>query len=74
MHRFLSYLVVAALTAPLAGCFVASRSPSRTAYRSCPPSEHWEDGACRHNGRALGHYKHDDDDDDQGHGHHHGHD
>jgi hypothetical protein len=61
MHRLLSYLVVAALTAPLAGCIVATR-PGPVAYR-CGPGTHWEDGACRHNGH--GH----DDDHDRGHGH-----
>ena len=70
----MSYLVAAALTTTLAGCFVAARPAP---YRSCGPGYHWDDGECRHNGRAEGH-RHDDDDDDHdhrgGHGHGHGHD
>lgn len=58
----MSYLVAAALTTMLAGCFVATRP---VGYRSCGPAYHWEDGACRHNGHGEGHrHDHDRDDDD----------
>ncbi|HEU4734042.1 MAG TPA: hypothetical protein VFT22_39390 [Kofleriaceae bacterium] len=44
------------------GCFVQStgRSSSASTARSrdCPPAYHWEGGACVHNGKAKGHYKH----------------
>jgi hypothetical protein len=69
MNRLLSYLTILALTAPLAGCLVATRpGPRTTVVERCGPAHHWEDGECRHNGR--GH----DDDHDRGHGHGHGHD
>lgn len=50
------------------GCLVDT-GPHRTTTvvreRSCGPAYHWEGGACVHNGRALGHDKHDR---DHGHG------
>ena len=70
----MSYLVAAALTTTVGGCFVSTGRP--VAYRgggSCPPAHHWEGGACVHNGRAVGHRDHrDHDDDDHDRGEHRG--
>lgn len=54
MTRLLSYLVVAALTAPLAGCIVATRPARGEVVRECPPAHHWENGYCVHNGHGHG--------------------
>lgn len=71
MSRLLSYLTILALTAPLAGCLVATRPGRTTVVERCGPGEHWDDGRCRHNGRG---HDRDDDDHDHGHGHGRGHD
>jgi hypothetical protein len=57
MKKALSFLIVLAMTAPLAGCLVRTgpryRSNGQQA-RSCPPSSHWEGGVCVHNGNGRG--------------------
>jgi hypothetical protein len=60
MKKVISYALVLAMVAPLAGCIVHTgpRRNSKASYaRSCPPAHHWEGGACVHNGRARGHRK-----------------
>ena len=67
--------LLALVSLALTGCLVDGGPRRTTIVRErggCGPAYHWEDGACVHNGRAEGHYKHDDD--DHGHGHGHGHD
>ena len=47
---------------PVSGCFVQTRSrgQSQAVSRDCPPSTHWEDGQCVHNGNGHGNGKHKD--------------
>lgn len=57
MKAFILMLLVALLST---GCLVHTRERtvhSKSARKSCPPSYHWEDGGCVHNGKAKGHYK-----------------
>jgi len=57
--KMLALLAIVALTTPLTGCIVPTRSRGQAASRrsSCPPAHHWDGYACVHNGRARGHYK-----------------
>jgi len=60
MKKLISFVLVVAIAAPLAGCLVHTgpRTNSRGSYaRSCPPAYHWDGSACVHNGRARGHNK-----------------
>lgn len=51
----MSFVLVMAVTAPLAGCIVHTHPHhgKRSSYaRSCPPAHHWDGYACVHNGKG----------------------
>lgn len=55
MKKLMSFVLVMAVTAPLAGCLVRTgpRHGQRQSYaRSCPPAHHWDGYACVHNGKG----------------------
>ena len=59
MKKSFAALVALALLLPTTGCLVRTRTSSRQSnVRSCPPSYHWEDGECVHNGRGRHKGKH----------------
>jgi hypothetical protein len=67
MKALTSFVLVALLTAPLAGCLVRSHhhhhgngnASARRGGNSCGPAYHWNGYRCEHNGngRANGHRK-----------------
>jgi hypothetical protein len=69
MKRYISLCLLAVVSLSLGGCFVYSQPRGRAVARQapsreCPPSTHWDDGRCVHNGHGHGngngHGRHDD--------------
>lgn len=59
MKKTFASLLAFALLLPATGCLVRTRTSSRHSQaQSCPPSTHWEDGECVHNGRGRNKDKH----------------
>lgn len=63
MKALISMMIAVVVSSSLAGCIVRTRDRhhhhhhnSQRRVRDCPPSYHWENGACVHNGR--GKHKH----------------
>ncbi|HEU0032773.1 MAG TPA: hypothetical protein VFQ53_19210 [Kofleriaceae bacterium] len=57
LQRIAPFIIVFLLVAFAMGCFITTRGRAAP-RRECPPSYHWEDGDCVHNGKAKGHEKH----------------
>ena len=65
MKRYIVLSLLAVVASGLSGCVLYGRPPGHAVARSreCPPSTHWDDGRCVHNGHGHGH-------DGHGHGKH----
>ena len=64
MKRYIVLSLLAVVASGLGGCVIHGQPPGHAVARSreCPPSTHWDDGRCVHNGHGRGN------------GHGHGHD